>query len=124
LIERAAPVFRFTIANLSRTHQRKVKKSRWASNQQGVAVGRDRPVNDRASANERRLRVTDTRFQGPIDGLEGSRQTRFHAPYVTDVIELRSELFLPARATKQFSRVMKPFPALAQTPGNSAWLSV
>jgi hypothetical protein len=119
LIERAAPVFRFTIANLSRTHQRKVKKSRWASNQQGVAVGRDRPVNDRASANERRLRVTDTRFQGRLIGWRDPAKPRFHQPYVTGVIELLRELFLPARATKQFSRVMKPFPALAQTPGNS-----
>src|SRR5258705_3338505 len=75
LIEQTAPVFRFAIASLSRTHQRKVKKSPRASTQQVVARGRDRPVNDRASANERRLRVADTRFQGPIDGLEGSRQT-------------------------------------------------
>ncbi len=49
---------------------------------------------------------------------------RFHQLYVTDVIELLRELFLPARATKQFSRAMKPFPALAQTRGNSRWLSV
>jgi hypothetical protein len=49
---------------------------------------------------------------------------RFHQPSVTDVIELLSELFRPAGATKQFSCAMKPFPALAQTPGNSPWLSV
>jgi hypothetical protein len=49
---------------------------------------------------------------------------RFHQPYVTGAIELLSELLRPAGATKQFSRAMKPFPALAQTPGNSAWLSV
>jgi hypothetical protein len=49
---------------------------------------------------------------------------RFHQPYVTEVIELLRELFRPARATKQFSRAMKPFPALAQTSGNGPWLSV
>jgi hypothetical protein len=43
---------------------------------------------------------------------------------VTEVIELLRELFRPARATKQFSRAMKPFPALAQTSGNGPWLSV
>jgi hypothetical protein len=49
---------------------------------------------------------------------------RFHLLYVTDVIELLRDLFRPAGATKQFCRAMKPFPALAQTSGNSPWLSV
>ena len=48
---------------------------------------------------------------------------RFHQLYVTDVIELLRELFIPARATKQFSRGMKPICALAQTSGNSPWLT-
>ncbi len=57
-------------------------------------------------------------------GWRDPAKPRFHQPYVTDVIEVPGELFLPARATKQFSRAMKPFPALAQTRGNSPWLSV
>jgi hypothetical protein len=81
-------------------------------------------VNDRASANERRLRLADARFQRRLMVWSDPAKLRFHQPYVTEVIELLGDLFRPGRATKQFSRAMKPFPALAQTSGNGPWLSV
>jgi hypothetical protein len=45
-------VFRFAIVSLSRTHQRKVKKSHRASAQQVVEGGCDRPVNDQGLMND------------------------------------------------------------------------
>jgi hypothetical protein len=53
----------------------------------------------------------------------GFQQAWFDPRHSTGIIELFRELFRRARATKQILRGMKPFPALAQTSGNSPWLT-
>ena len=59
----------------------------------------------------------------PICRTRGLRQARFDQQHSTGIIEIFRELFRRARATKQISRGMKPFCALAQTSGNSPWLT-
>jgi hypothetical protein len=53
----------------------------------------------------------------------GFQQARFDQQHWTGIIDIFKELFRRVRATKQFSRGMKPFCALAQTSGNSRWLT-
>ena len=59
----------------------------------------------------------------PICRTRGLRQARFDQQHSTGIIEIFRELFRRTGATKQFSRGMKPFCALAQTSGNSPWLT-
>ena len=88
----------------------------------------------RSSRPERLLRVTvgeaPSRFSTrerlkirPICRTRGLRQARFDQQHSTGIIDIFRELFRRARATKQISRGMKPFCALAQTSGNSPWLT-
>jgi hypothetical protein len=60
---------------------------------------------------------------GADQWFRGFQQARFDQRHWTGIIELFRELFRRARATKQISRGMKPFCALAQTSGNSPWLT-
>ena len=59
----------------------------------------------------------------PICRTRGLQQARFDQRHSTGIIEIFKELFRRAGATKQISRGMKPFCALAQTSGNSPWLT-
>jgi hypothetical protein len=59
----------------------------------------------------------------PICRTRRFQQVRFDQRHSTGIIELFGDLFRRARATKQISRAMKPFAALAQTSGNSPWLT-
>jgi hypothetical protein len=62
-------------------------------------------------------------ISGLIGGSRGFQQAWFDQRHSTGIIELFRELFRRDRATKQILRGMKPFPALAQTSGNSPWLT-
>jgi hypothetical protein len=55
--------------------------------------------------------------------LPGGLPLWFDQQHSTGIIDIFRELFRRARATKQFSRGMKPICALAQTSGNSPWLT-
>ena len=59
----------------------------------------------------------------PICRTRRSWPARFDQQHTTGIIEIFRELFRRARATKQISRGMKPFCALAQTSGNRPWLT-
>jgi hypothetical protein len=59
----------------------------------------------------------------PIRRARRSWPARFDQQHSTGIIDVFRELFRRAGATKQFPRGMKPFCALAQTSGNSPWLT-
>ena len=59
----------------------------------------------------------------PICRTRGFQRAWFDQQHSTGIIDIFRELFRRARATKQISRGMKPFCALAQTSGNSPWLT-
>ena len=71
----------------------------------------------------RRFSTRERLKNRPICRTRGFQQARFDRQHSTGIIEIFRELFRRARATKQISRGMKPFCALAQTSGNSPWLT-
>jgi hypothetical protein len=55
---------------------------------------------------------------------EGASTGIARVAHFIEIIDFFGSLFRPAWATKQLPGATKPFPALAQTSGNSRWLSV
>jgi hypothetical protein len=62
-------------------------------------------------------------ISGPIGGLGDFSKRGSIRGIRLESLSFSGNCFVEPRATKQFLRGMKPFPALAQTSGNSPWLT-